>query len=281
LRGKEREGFTTEDAEEEHRGHGDNKHGLNPCTRDGGGNSKLVGEPVAAVGDPPTEGEDGEGGEYGPEEGEGEVGDEAQGGEEEPEDFALHGESLAQMPGAKSTASCDCGTSAKRDLTQSAPSLEDRGRRETGTWSWRALGKVGEMRYKAGTVDGEWSRTEDSMAVMDGASSARGFRVCRREVEDGWVVECFGRLTSENVPLLKMEMLEACGKKGRIVLDLKEVPMMDSSGLGAVVTLHVSARTRGCKLEVVNASKQIRELFSMTNVLGLFEETGRHGRRMM
>src|SRR5882724_7731408 len=74
---------------------------------------------------------------------------------------------------------------------------------------------------------------------------------------------------------------EACERKGRIVLDLKEVPMMDSSGLGAVVTLHVSARTRGCKLEVVNASKQIRELFSMTNVLGLFEEAGRHGRRMM
>jgi len=33
--------------------------------------------------------------------------------------------------------------------------------------------------------------------------------------------------------------------------------------------------------EVVNASKQIRDLFSMTNVVSLFEETGRHGRRMM
>jgi len=119
------------------------------------------------------------------------------------------------------------------------------------------------------------------MAPTDGVSSTRGFRVERREVEDGWIVECFGRLTTENVPLLKAEMREACGRKGRIVLDLKEVPMMDSSGLGAVVTLHVSARTRGCRLEVVNASKQIRELFSMTNVLGLFEVTGRHGGRMM
>jgi anti-anti-sigma factor len=115
----------------------------------------------------------------------------------------------------------------------------------------------------------------------EGTRSTRGFRVQRREVEDGWVVECHGRLTSENVPLLKEEMREACGKKGRIVLDLKEVPMMDSSGLGAVVTLHVSARTRGCQLEVVNASKQIRELFSMTNVLSLFEATGRHGGRML
>ena len=77
---------------------------------------ESVGEPVAAVGDPPAEGEDGEGGDDGPDKGESEVGDEAEGGEEEPEDFALHGESLAQMLGAKSTVRSDCATSAKRDL---------------------------------------------------------------------------------------------------------------------------------------------------------------------
>jgi len=36
--------------------------------------SKLVGEPVAAVGDPPTDGQDGYGGEEAPHQGEGEVG---------------------------------------------------------------------------------------------------------------------------------------------------------------------------------------------------------------
>jgi anti-anti-sigma factor len=85
--------------------------------------------------------------------------------------------------------------------------------------------------------------------------------VQRKESEDCTVVECFGRLTSENVPLLKDAMREACEKKVRIVLDLREVPMMDSSGLRAVVTLQVSARTRDCSLKVVNASKQILELF--------------------
>lgn len=93
-------------------------------------------------------------------------------------------------------------------------------------------------------------------------------------------MECFGRLTSDNVPALKEAMRDACQKKTRIVLDLKEVPMMDSSGLGAVVALYVSARTRGCKLELENASKQIVELFSITNVLSLFESTGRCGRLM-
>jgi anti-sigma B factor antagonist len=119
------------------------------------------------------------------------------------------------------------------------------------------------------------------MAENHAVSSVRGFRVQRTESEDCSVLECFGRLTRENVPLLKDAMREACGRKGRIVLDLKEVPMMDSSGLGVVVTLHVSARTRGCRLEVVNASKQILQLFSVANVLSLFEATGRCGGRLM
>ena len=119
------------------------------------------------------------------------------------------------------------------------------------------------------------------MAVNDAASTARGFRVQRTESEDCLMVQCFGKLTSENVPLLKETMRGAWDKKRRVVLDLKEVPMMDSSGLGAVVTLQVSARTRGCRLEVVNASKQISELFSIANVLSLFEATGRCGGRLM
>ena len=119
------------------------------------------------------------------------------------------------------------------------------------------------------------------MVGSKAVSTARGFRVRRKESEDCTVVECFGRLTSENVPLLKDAMREACERKVRIVLDLREVPMMDSSGLGAVVTLHVSARRRGCNLEVVNASKQILELFSVTNLLSLFEAAGRCGGRLM
>lgn len=119
------------------------------------------------------------------------------------------------------------------------------------------------------------------MTGTNAMSSGRGFRAQRRDLENCTVVECFGRLTSENVPLLKDAMRVACDRKVRIVLDLKEVPMIDSSGLGAVVTLHVSARTRGCRLEVVNASNQILELFSITNVLSLFEVTGRCGGRLM
>lgn len=114
------------------------------------------------------------------------------------------------------------------------------------------------------------------------ASSTRGFRVHTYEAEDAaTIVECHGKLTYENAPLLKSEVKELIPHKKLIVVDLKEVPMVDSAGLGTLVGLCVSARTRGCKIEICNASKQVRELFSMTNLLSLFEACGRHGGRPM
>jgi anti-anti-sigma factor len=107
-------------------------------------------------------------------------------------------------------------------------------------------------------------------------NSTRGFRVRSYETEDAMVVECEGLLTSDNVTLLRLEVKEWVAVHKRIVLDLKGVPQMDSAGLGSVVGLYVTARTRGCRVEVVNANEAIRKLFSVTNVLSLFEPAGRH-----
>jgi anti-anti-sigma factor len=114
------------------------------------------------------------------------------------------------------------------------------------------------------------------MTVNHSSTQPSGFRVHSYEL-DGWmVVECHGRLISQNAPLLREEVRPMLGKCKQILVDLKEVPMMDSSGLGTIVTLYVSARTRGCQLRLNNANQQIRDLFRMTNLLSLFELAGRH-----
>src|SRR5271166_3510399 len=95
-------------------------------------------------------------------------------------------------------------------------------------------------------------------------STTRGFRVHCYEREGALVAECHGKLTFENTQALKDEVREKIPGHTRILIDLKEVPQVDSSGLGTVVGLYVSARTRGCQVEIANASEQIRELFSMT-----------------
>ena len=107
-------------------------------------------------------------------------------------------------------------------------------------------------------------------------STTRGFRVHCYDREDTLVAECHGKLTFENTLVLKHAVREKISGHKRLVIDLQEVPQVDSSGLGTVVGLYVSARTRGCRLEIINASQQIRDLFSMTNLLSLFEVAGRH-----
>ena len=114
------------------------------------------------------------------------------------------------------------------------------------------------------------------MTEQQRLSSARGFRVECREEPDALIVECHGRLTYGNTKTLMDEVRVRIPGHKRLVLNLKDVPQMDSSGLGTVMALYVSARARGCKLELVNARDQIRAVFSAANLLSLFEAAGRH-----
>lgn len=107
-------------------------------------------------------------------------------------------------------------------------------------------------------------------------SSTRGFRVHCYEQAGVLIAECHGKLIFENAAHLKEEVRSKIPGHKNIMLDFKDVPQVDSSGLGIVVGLYVSARTRGCHIEIANASQQIRDLLSMTNLLGLFEAAGRH-----
>ena len=52
---------------------------------------------------------------------------------------------------------------------------------------------------------------------------------------------------------------------------------MDSSGLGTLVGLFVSARSAGCSLELLNLSHGIQKVLSLTNLLGVFTVIGESG----
>ena len=66
----------------------------------------------------------------------------------------------------------------------------------------------------------------------------------------------------------------------RIVLDFSEVTHMDSSGLGTVIRLYVTAKSSGCDLQLVNLSQGIRKILSMTNLLSFFTIVGENDIRM-
>lgn len=116
--------------------------------------------------------------------------------------------------------------------------------------------------------------------MSDPSTSIRGFHFHTRRAGNSVIVECQGRLTLEHAPHLRNKVRTLILEEKHIILDLKDVPFMDSSGLGALVTLYVSGRTKGCKLELANVSQALRTLLGMTNLLSLFEQAGRYGGKM-
>lgn len=53
------------------------------------------------------------------------------------------------------------------------------------------------------------------------------------------------------------------------IIDLTNVPYVDSAGLGVIVTQYVRCQNRGIKMVVTNVNPRVHELFRMTKVDGL------------
>jgi len=94
--------------------------------------------------------------------------------------------------------------------------------------------------------------------------------------EGATVVRLSGKLTREATTAFKEQVKVLIPQTKRLVLDLSDVAYMDSSGLGAVVGVYVSAKKAGCDLQLINLSKRVRELLGMTHLLSVFETTGQY-----
>jgi anti-anti-sigma factor len=94
------------------------------------------------------------------------------------------------------------------------------------------------------------------------------------KTEEGFnltIVKCKGRLVSENAEELRKVVRPLILQGGRIAIDFADLDYMDSAGLGAVVSLKVSAISRGlCVLELVNLTPRIKKLLTITNLTQLF-----------
>lgn len=85
------------------------------------------------------------------------------------------------------------------------------------------------------------------------------------------VIKCQGRLVSENSVEIRKVVQPLIQRGGRIALDFADLQYLDSSGLGAIVGLKVSAINRGlCVLELRNLTPRVKELLSISNLLQLF-----------
>jgi anti-sigma B factor antagonist len=94
------------------------------------------------------------------------------------------------------------------------------------------------------------------------------------------IVRCNGRLVSGGTDILYAEVKPLIPDCKRIVLDLTDLAYVDSTGMGTLVRLYVSAKSAGCSLELINIGKRVRELLGLTNLWSVFAVIGENNIRM-
>jgi anti-sigma B factor antagonist len=98
-------------------------------------------------------------------------------------------------------------------------------------------------------------------------------QIDQRVVGDVMVLDLKGRITmGEGDELLKdkVNSLVNQGHK-KIVLNLAEVPYIDSAGLGEIVRTYTTVSRQGGSLKLLNLTKRITDLLSITKLLTVFE----------
>lgn len=98
-------------------------------------------------------------------------------------------------------------------------------------------------------------------------------QIDQRVVDDVTILDLKGKMTlGEGDELLKdkVHSLLNQGQK-KILLNLEAVPYIDSAGLGEIVRAYTTVSRQGGKMKLVNVTKRIEDLLSITKLLTVFD----------
>jgi anti-sigma B factor antagonist len=98
-------------------------------------------------------------------------------------------------------------------------------------------------------------------------------QISERAVGDVMLVDLKGKITlGEGDELLKDKVNSLINQGQRkIVLNLAEVPYLDSAGLGEVVRAYTTVSRQGGALKLLGLTKRITDLLAITKLLTVFE----------
>jgi anti-sigma B factor antagonist len=94
-----------------------------------------------------------------------------------------------------------------------------------------------------------------------------------RTIGDVRILDCSGKITlGEGTMAVRntvRDILKGDGKK--IILNLADVSYIDSSGIGELVSTYTTVTNNGGKLVLLNLTKKIQELLTITKLLTVFQ----------
>ena len=91
------------------------------------------------------------------------------------------------------------------------------------------------------------------------------------QTEDGIIVSASGELQFyDSQKFMKIVPEETAGKGRKVVLDVRELKFIDSSGLGALLYVSEALRMQGQKLHVSGANEYNRKVLNKIAPVGTF-----------
>lgn len=98
-------------------------------------------------------------------------------------------------------------------------------------------------------------------------------KITDRNVDGVAVENLEGRIVlgeESNALREKVKSLLGAGQK-KVVLNMKDVTYIDSSGLGALVASHTTAQSQGASLKLANLGSKFQEILQVTKLMTVFD----------
>lgn len=98
-------------------------------------------------------------------------------------------------------------------------------------------------------------------------------KLSRRKKDDVAIVDLKGKiLIGDGIDILREEINNLIEEKEKkILLNFKNVPYLDSTGLGEVVRSYTSVKKSGGSIKIINLTQKVEDLLSVTKLITVFE----------
>ena len=98
-------------------------------------------------------------------------------------------------------------------------------------------------------------------------------KIVERQVGDVVILDLHGKiLIGEGDDALREAVNRLVdGGHTKLLLNLADVPYVDSAGLGEIVRCYTTVSRKGGRLKLINLTKKIQDLLAITKLLTIFE----------
>ena len=98
-------------------------------------------------------------------------------------------------------------------------------------------------------------------------------KIEKRKVGDVAIFDLKGKiLAGEGIDVLRETVNTAVNaNETKILFNFKDVPYLDSTGLGEVVRSYTSVKNKGGMVKILNLTNKVQDLLSVTKLITVFE----------